>query len=118
MSAGYPGMNRDEIKELESSARSGEKSASNPTANIDDQLLIQRIQKKLWDHTEVNGQKMEIIACDGIITLTGVVSSLEKKATIQALIEGTPGVMEVVNLLKLDKDHSGKAYLSLSREII
>jgi osmotically-inducible protein OsmY len=81
-----------------------------------DQSLIDSIQKKLWGHTEVFSQHVEIMSLDGLTTLTGKVSNLEDKATLEALVASVPGVSDVINLLEIEKDLSSNTFISLLRK--
>lgn len=123
MSAGYQGLDPDEMKKLKSSHQTEDyHSLISHKISEHDQLLINTIQQKLLNHTEILNPHIGIHVQDGLVTVYGRIASMEEKATIEALIINVNGVRDVINQLKLEderaveKNLSGHANLSLPRK--
>lgn len=63
--------------------------------------LKQKIEKKLWGHTEVNVTGISLSVQDGLISLTGMVDGPEARALIEGLVRSVDGVEDVINLLEI-----------------
>lgn len=70
-----------------------------------DELLKNKIEEKLWAHTEVNVTKVSVYAKNGFVSLTGEVDGPDAKAFVEALVENTDGVTDVVSLLSIHEQN-------------
>ncbi len=107
MEPGYQGpISNDPVDENSSnkhSALSGDDLAPGMDS-IDpqaDKMLKKRIENKLWGHTEVNVNGVNIFVKNGFVSLTGNVDGPEGRALIEGLVWTVDGVQDVVNFLEI-----------------
>lgn len=65
-----------------------------------DEILVERVRARLG-RVVMHPRAIDVIACDGVVTLCGPLSTSESVAAVAAAAS-TPGVVEVVN--RLDPD--------------
>lgn len=125
MSAGYQGMDKDEVKKLESSNRHEDyEPLIYEQISEHDQMLTRTIQQKIRSHTEILNPNVSVRIQNGLVKLYGKIATYEERATIEALVTNISGVKEVINHLEFDyegaieKNLTGHANLSLPRKDI
>jgi hypothetical protein len=65
-----------------------------------DEILVERVRARLG-RVVMHPRAIDVVACDGVVTLCGPLSTQESEAAVAAAAS-TPGVVEVVN--RLDPD--------------
>lgn len=65
-----------------------------------DEILVERVRSRLG-RVVTHPRAIDVVACDGVVTLCGPLSTRESEAAVAA-VASTPGVVEVVN--RLDPD--------------
>lgn len=69
---------------------------------LDDEKLLEKIEKTLNGHTEFDSSRIKISVSQGLVLLSGLVDSAQTKATVEGLSESIEGVKEVVNNIHMD----------------
>ncbi len=72
----------------------------------DDILLKQNVEDELQWRPEIGSDRIGVIAEDGIVTLTGHVSSCAEKRAVEAAVRGLAGVRGIVTHLEVRGDGS------------
>lgn len=65
----------------------------------DDQVIRDKILKELTDNVKISGTTINVVVCDGIAHLWGMVESGTEKRAAQVAAESVPGVKTVKNEL-------------------
>jgi hypothetical protein len=63
--------------------------------------LTVRVIQRIGDDPRLAGQRITVHAQNGVVTLSGTVSSLFARVTAADLVRGTPGVNDISNRLAL-----------------
>jgi osmotically-inducible protein OsmY len=104
MDPGYQGsINNDSQDQNKHNALAGDDFAPgmeslNPAQ---DEWLKDEVEKKLWNHSELNVSKVSVHAKNGFISITGSVDGEDAKATVEGLARSVRGVEDVVSLLEI-----------------
>lgn len=61
------------------------------------QELKERIEKRLWGHTELNVTGINVTVEKGLVTLAGSVDGPIARATAEGLVRSIEGVNDVIN---------------------
>lgn len=75
-----------------------DESVGNPTANA---VLTSKVKTQLLADTTISGLKIDVDSRNGVVTLTGMVSSETQKARALRIARETEGVKSVVDELKV-----------------
>lgn len=86
--------------------------SENPDA---DRILRRDILNSLKAHPEIDTGPLNIHVKSGYVSLNGEVNSPDEKATIEALVAKTEGVLDVVNFLKLKRGYDTGSSKGISR---
>jgi BON domain-containing protein len=70
-----------------------------------DEILVERVRSRVG-RVITHPRAIDVMACDGVVTLCGPLSTRESEAAVAA-VASTPGVVEVVN--RLDPDGAANA---------
>jgi hypothetical protein len=103
MAPGYQGrIGRDELKHR-LDALSGDD--FNPGVEsedpAEDRRLRAALRKRLEGHPELDVSNVELNVEGGFVSITGTVDNIDQKATVEAFVAKTDGVLDVVNFLQL-----------------
>jgi hypothetical protein len=105
--AGYPGLNPEPINERHNAHSALSGNEFQPDLQSDDpegdQKLRERILKTISDHPELKVQDLKVDVKEGFVSLRGVVTSEDERATITGLIQDMNGIYDVTNFLELDE---------------
>jgi osmotically-inducible protein OsmY len=63
--------------------------------------LQHQIQEALAEINELRGARIEVLDTNGVITLTGIVPTVESRERAEAIIRGMDGVTSVINELNV-----------------
>lgn len=63
--------------------------------------LQHQIQEALAEINEMRGARIDVLDSNGIITLTGIVPSVEARERAEAVVRGMDGVTSVINELNV-----------------
>jgi osmotically-inducible protein OsmY len=63
--------------------------------------LQHQIQEALAELNEMRGARIDVLDSNGIITLTGIVPSVEARERAEAVVRGMDGVTSVINELNV-----------------
>jgi hypothetical protein len=74
-------------------------SACNRAQRHDEKTITREIQAKLYQDATLKKRDISIIAQDGVVTLSGQVSTENEKAAAEHLVAGVSGVKRVINQL-------------------
>jgi osmotically-inducible protein OsmY len=66
--------------------------------------LEEQVLKALQQDERTQGQQIEVVDSEGVVTLAGVVSSREARAAAGQIAEGQDGVEEVINDLRVEEE--------------
>lgn len=69
----------------------------------EDKLLRIELMRKLRAHPELDVREVVLNVKGGFVSITGIVDNADMKSTIEALVEKTDGVVDVVNFLQLKR---------------
>lgn len=61
--------------------------------------LQHQIQEALGKVNEMRGARIDVLDSNGIITLTGIVPTVEARERAEAIVRGMDGVISVINEL-------------------
>jgi hypothetical protein len=75
--------------------------ACNTPRPPDDKTITRRIQAKLYHDPTLKTRDISVIAQNGVVTLSGQVSSQDEKASAEHLATAEPGVKRVINELAI-----------------
>jgi osmotically-inducible protein OsmY len=60
-----------------------------------------QVQEALAEINELRGARIDVLDSNGIVTLTGVVPTVEARERAEAIVRGMDGVMQVINELNV-----------------
>ena len=63
--------------------------------------LQHQIQDALAEINEMRGARIDVLDSNGIVTLTGIVPSVEARERAEAIVRGMNGVTSVINELNV-----------------
>lgn len=98
-----PGYQMDENSFNKHNALSGDEMVAD-IESVDpeaDQVLKEKIEAKLWGHTEVNVTNVSVHVKNGFVSLTGEVDGPDAKALLEGLVRSIGGVLDVVSFLDI-----------------
>ena len=61
--------------------------------------LQHQVQEALAEINEMRGARIDVLDSNGIVTLTGIVPSVEARERAEAIVRGMDGVTSVINEL-------------------
>jgi osmotically-inducible protein OsmY len=61
--------------------------------------LQHQVQEALAEINEMRGARIDVLDTNGIVTLTGIVPSVEARERAEAIVRGMDGVTSVINEL-------------------
>ena len=61
--------------------------------------LQHEVQEALAEINEMRGARIDVMDSNGILTLTGIVPTVEVRERAEAIVRGMSGVMSVINEL-------------------
>ena len=61
--------------------------------------LQQQVQEALAEINELRGARIDVLDSNGVVTLTGIVPSVEARERAESLVRGMDGVTSVINEL-------------------
>ena len=70
---------------------------------VDDQLLGNRIKAKLIAEPGVRSLNIDVDVAKKVVTLSGIVETLVQKRKIMEITQSTPGIINVVDFIKVKK---------------
>lgn len=71
-----------------------------PVEEISDEEITNLIIRSMQNSVHVNAHKVEVNVKDGIVTLSGTVSSMSEYDAINNIVKSTKGVIKIINNLK------------------
>ena len=63
--------------------------------------LQHQIQEALAEINEMRGARIDVLDTNGIVTLTGIVPSVDARERAEAIVRGMDGVASVINELNV-----------------
>jgi osmotically-inducible protein OsmY len=63
--------------------------------------LQHQIQEALAEINELRGARIDVLDSNGIVTLTGIVPTVDARERAEAIVRGMDGVMSVINELNV-----------------
>ncbi len=60
-----------------------------------------QIQEALAEINEMRGARIDVVNSNGIVTLTGIVPTVEARERAEAILRGMDGVVNVINELNV-----------------
>ena len=63
--------------------------------------LQHQIQEALAEINEMRGARIDVVDSNGIVTLTGIVPSVDARERAEAIVRGMDGVTSVINELNV-----------------
>ena len=63
--------------------------------------LQRQVQDALAELNEMRGARIDVLDSNGVITMTGVVPTVEAREKAEAIVRGTDGVVSVINELDI-----------------
>lgn len=63
--------------------------------------LQRQVQEALAEINELRGARIDVLDTNGIVTLTGIVPSVEVRERAEAIVRGMDGVISVINELNV-----------------
>jgi osmotically-inducible protein OsmY len=63
--------------------------------------LQHQIQEALAEINEMRGARIDVLDSNGIVTLTGIVPSVDARERAEAIVRGMDGVASVINELNV-----------------
>ena len=63
--------------------------------------LQHQVQEALAEINELRGARIDVLDSNGIVTLTGIVPSVEARERAEAVVRGMDGVTSVINELNV-----------------
>jgi osmotically-inducible protein OsmY len=63
--------------------------------------LQHQIQEALAEINEMRGARIDVLDTNGIVTLTGIVPSVDARERAEAIVRGMDGVTSVINELNV-----------------
>jgi osmotically-inducible protein OsmY len=61
--------------------------------------LQHQVQEALAEINEMRGARIDVLDSNGIVTLTGIVPTVEAREKAEAIVRGMDGVVSVINEL-------------------
>ncbi len=77
-----------------------------------DERIREDVSDRLTDHPGIDATDVDVDVRDGEVTLKGTVTSRDQKRMAEDVIEHCPGVREVHNHLRVQREHSGTQWSS------
>ena len=77
----------------------GDRMSRSTEAAVDDSLLANKVKMALYADKQVSGRQIAVEASQGVVQLSGAVSSLPEAQRAVQLAQGVKGVKEVRNRL-------------------
>jgi osmotically-inducible protein OsmY len=78
--------------------------AEKPKAPITDDTIVDQVRVKIADDSEIGGQPIQVDAHNGVVVLTGKVSSEKLKLKAEKVAKKVKGVSGVENDLKISPE--------------
>ncbi|MGE0447860.1 MAG: BON domain-containing protein [Vicinamibacterales bacterium] len=72
-----------------------------------DQRMLEDVCDRLTDDPRVNASDIEVKCHEGVVTLTGSVTSREEKRHAEDVVESVTGIQDVQNNLRVQSGHIG-----------
>lgn len=72
-----------------------------------DAQIYEDVSEALWRSPQVDASEIEVKVDQGIVRLQGVVHKRQFKRWAEQLIEHVPGVIDVMNEIRVEVDHGG-----------
>ena len=63
--------------------------------------LQHQVMEALAEINEMRGARIDVLDSNGIVTLTGIVPSVDARERAEAIVRGMPGVTSVINELNV-----------------
>lgn len=63
--------------------------------------LQHQVQEALSEINEMRGARIDVLDSNGIVTLTGIVPTVEARERAEAIVRGMDGVAQVINELNV-----------------
>ena len=60
-----------------------------------------QVQEALSEINEMRGARIDVVDSNGVVTLTGIVPTVEARERAEAIVRGMNGVMSVINELNV-----------------
>lgn len=77
--------------------------------NVADSAITARVKSKIAMNTETSALRINVDTTGSVVTLSGVVPTLDEKTQAEQIAKNTEGVVRVVNKLVVDPNSAGRA---------
>jgi hyperosmotically inducible protein len=94
---------REAAQEGKEKAREGAEKAKDAMPDMGDAAITSKVKTKFLGDTKVPGMKIDVDTTDGVVTLSGTVSTAAEKQRAVQLAKATDGVKSVVDRMTVEK---------------
>jgi osmotically-inducible protein OsmY len=94
---------REKAREAKEKASEGADKAKDAMPDMGDAAITTKVKTKFLGDTEVPGMKIDVDTKDGVVTLSGAVSTTAEKQRAVQLAKATDGVKSVVDRMTIEK---------------